>query len=333
MDSAAADGWWSAFRRSPFFSATVLVLILGAAAALFAGSYTFAMADPTPHRVPLAVVGVRDSPELLAEMEQTAGTAFELHRYSYDEALRAVEEQQVFGVLDVRGSAVRLNVASAAGASVAQLLEQVVVQVGASNGVVVEVQDLKPLQRGDPRGLALFYVSLAAIVIGFVGAIQLSVHARALNPAERIGFTAAYALLGGFAIIAVVDWLLGAVRFPFVESWLILALAMFSSGMVFSMFNALLGRWAMVPTWGLMVLLGNPSSGGAVSWPLLPSPLGLIGAWLPPGATVNALHTAVYFGGSQHAFPFLVLAGWALLSCAVFWVWRDRHPGGRPATT
>ncbi len=82
-----------------------------------------------------------------------------------------------------------------------------------------------------------------------------------------------------------------------IQSWLILALTMFTSGMVFSMFNTLMGRWAMLPTWGLMVLLGNPSSGGAVSWPLLPSAL--------------------------------VLAGWAVLSCTVFWVWRHRHPGGR----
>lgn len=167
------------------------------------------------------------------------------------------------------------------------------------------------------------------MVIGFVGAIQLSVHARALTAAERIAFTAGYALLGGFAIAAAVDWLLGALDLPFVESWLILALTMFASGMTFTMFNTWMGRWAMIPTWGVMVVLGNPSSGGAVSWPLLPSALGVIGRWLPPGASVNAQHTAVYLAGHQHAFPFLVLAGWALVSCAVFLIWQHRHPGGR----
>ncbi|WP_234391261.1 hypothetical protein [Nocardia suismassiliense] len=44
---------------------------------------------------------------------------------------------------------------------------------------------------------------------------------------------------------------------------------------------------------------------------------------------MNAQHTAVYFGTHQHIFPFLVLAGWALVACAVFWIWRNRHPGGR----
>ncbi|NEE07631.1 ABC transporter permease, partial [Streptomyces sp. SID7499] len=47
---------WDAFKHSPFLPATVLVLIVSAAAGLFAGSYTYAMADPTPHRIPAALV-------------------------------------------------------------------------------------------------------------------------------------------------------------------------------------------------------------------------------------------------------------------------------------
>ncbi|MEU6478599.1 ABC transporter permease [Streptomyces sp. NPDC047017] len=329
---------WAAFRESPFLPASVLVLILAAAAGLFAGSYTYAMANPTPHTIPTAVVGAYDQPQggrFITGMEKALSASLKLHPYDNLPAARAaVDDQQVFAVLDVPegGNTVRLDVSGASGATVAQVLEEAAQQVGKATGVPVVVLDLKPLQKGDPRGLAIFYISLAAVIIGFVGAIQLSVHAWALNPLERILFTAAYALLGGFVIAAVVDWMLGALHLPFVESWMILALTMFTTGMVFSMFNTLFGRWAMIPTWGLMVLLGNPSSGGAVSWPLLPSPLGRIGRWLPPGGSVNAQHTAVYFAGHQHAFPFLVLTAWALVSCAVFWVWRHRHPGGRQAT-
>ncbi|MGW4568397.1 ABC transporter permease [Streptomyces sp. NPDC004561] len=269
----------------------------------------------------------------VAGMEQALGASLKLHPYgSRADAVRAVDEQRVFAVVEAPagGGAITLEVSGASGATVAQVLAEAAVKVGGATGTPVVVHDLNPLQKGDPRGLAIFYISLAAVIIGFVGAIQLSVHARALNPLERIGVTVAYAVLGGFTIAAVVDWWLGAVKLPFVESWLILTLTMFTTGMVFTMFNTLFGRWAMLPTWGLLVLLGNPSSGGAVSWPLLPSPLGLIGRWLPPGASVNAQHTAVYFRGHQHAFPFLVLAGWAAVSCAVFLVLRDRHPGGRP---
>ncbi len=44
------------FRNSPYLPATVLVFILAVAAGLFAGSYTYILANPTPHRIPVAVV-------------------------------------------------------------------------------------------------------------------------------------------------------------------------------------------------------------------------------------------------------------------------------------
>ncbi|MFE4642681.1 ABC transporter permease [Streptomyces sp. NPDC056730] len=327
---------WSAFTASPFLPAIVLTFILAAAAGLFAGSYTYNMANPTPHRIPAAVVGPTGTAHATAfvdGMEKALNGALELHRYPSDTAARrGVEEQEIFAILTFRTDRADFAVAGAAGASVAQLLTETALPVARSVGLPVRISDVKPLQKGDPRGLALFYISLAAVIIGFVGAIQLSVHARELNPWERIAFTVAYSLLGAFAIASVVDWWLGALDLPFVESWLILAFTMFTSGMVFTMFNTLMGRWAMLPTWGLMVLLGNPSSGGAVSWPLLPSVLGHIGRWLPPGASINANHTAVYFGNAQHVFPFAVLAGWAFVSITVFWLWRHRHPGGREHT-
>ncbi|MER5554502.1 ABC transporter permease [Streptomyces sp. NPDC002793] len=326
---------WQEYKQSPYFPAMVLTLIIAAAAGLFAGSYTYALANPTPHRIPAALVtdgpGAPGVDRFVNGMEEALDASLELRRYTTrSEAGEALEAQKIFAILRTTGQeAVAMDVAAASGATVAQLLGETGAEVAKRVDVRLVVTDVKPQQKGDPRGLALFYISLAAVIIGFVGSIQLSVNARELNPLERIAFTIGYSLLGGFAIAAVVDWLLGAVDLPFAQSWLILAFTMFTSGMVFTMFNTIMGRWAMIPTWGVMVLLGNPSSGGAVSWPLLPSLLGHIGRWLPPGASVNAQHTAVYYQGHQYAFPYIVLAAWSLVSCTVFWVWRHRHPGGR----
>ncbi|MFB4295200.1 ABC transporter permease [Actinomadura sp. NTSP31] len=321
---------WTAFRESPFLPAVVLLLILAAAAGLFAGSYCYAMANPAPRHVPVAVTGQGRSAHLVRALDAGLDTSLSVRRYrTYKAARDAVEQQREFAILALQGNRAQLDVAAAAGASVSRLLAQAAPIAGQKAGVPLAVRDIKPLQPTDPQGLAIFYISLASVIIGFVGAIQLSVHARALNAGERISFIAAYAALGGLSICAVVDWLLGVLDLPFRESWGICTLTMFTSGMVFTMFNTLVGRWAMIPTWGLMVLIGNPSSGGAVSWPLLPSPLGLIGRWLPPGASVNAQHTAIYFHAHQHALPFITLAAWSLLATAVFLIWRHRHPGGR----
>ncbi|MEV6162794.1 ABC transporter permease [Streptomyces sp. NPDC052052] len=321
---------WAAFKASPYLPAVVLLFIISAAAGLFAGSYTYAMANPTPHNIPTAVVGRLDTARqktFLGALDKALNASLVLHKYpTVAQARTAVEEQKVFAILRPEKGRIRLYVASASGAAVAQVLTESSLKVSQTVRVPVKVTDVKPLQRGDPRGLTLFYISLAAVIVGFVGAIQLSVHAKALRPLERIGFTLAYALLGGFTVAAVVNWLLGSVHLPFVQSWMILAFTMFTTGMVFTMFRALIGRWAIVPTWGLMVMLGNPSSGGAVAWPLLPSVLGFIGRWLPPGASVNAQHAAVYYQGHQRIFPYLVLAVWALVSCAVFLLWSHRHP-------
>jgi hypothetical protein len=321
--------------HTPFFPATVLALIIAAAAGLFASSYTYAMADPTPRRVPTAVVGElhgggahgRQARAFVQGLERALGSSLELHPYGeFAQAKQAVEQQKVFAVLrlDLRDR-VELNLSSAAGASVAEVFRRTAPAVAEKTHVRVTLRDLKPLAQGDPRGLTIFYITLAAALIGFIGAIQLIVNVPDLTPVSRVLFIAAYALLGAFIIAAMVSWALDAVPLPFARSWTILALTMFASGAVFLMFHTLIGRWAMIPTWFLMVLLGNPSSGGAVSWPLLPSVLGAIGRWLPPGASVNAQHTAVYFPETQHVGPYLVLAAWAALGLTVFFAYGARR--------
>ncbi|NKY50965.1 hypothetical protein [Nocardia vermiculata] len=328
----ADDRWrarWDRFRHSPYLPATVLVFILATAAGLFAGSYTYILANPTPHRIPVAVLGaspaVSDTDQqFLDHMDDALGSSLHPSFYATsDAANQALQAQRAYAILDMRTAGqVRVEVSGASGSSVAEVLSRAATQSGSATTTPTVVADVNPLQPGDPRGLAIFYITLAAVIIGFVGAIQLNVHARQLGPIPRIAYTVCYSLCGGFAIAAVVDWWLGALSLPFPQSWGILALTMFTSGMIFSMFDALFGRWAMIPTWGVMVLLGNPSSGGAVSWPLLPSVLGTVGRWLPPGASVNAQHTAVYFSGHQHIFPYLVLIAWSLVATVVFWLRR-----------
>lgn len=329
MTFDSVKGRWESFSRSPFLPATVIVLVAAVAAGMFAGAYTYAMANPTPHDIPIAVTGDPTSEArhiaFVEGMDRATHASLRLHHYdSYAQAREAVDQQREFAILQLRPDGPELDVSSASGATVAALLAQVAPEVSKSVGVTLTVRDIHPLQPGDPHGLAIFYITLASVVVGFVGAIQLSVHAKALRPGQMLGFTAGYAVLGGFSIIAVVDWGLGALRLPLAESWLILSLTMFTCGVLFHMFSTLFGRWAIAPTWILLVMLGNASSGGAVSWPLLPSPLAVVGQWLPPGAAVNALHTAIYFSRYQYAFPFLVLLGWAAVCSAVF-AFRQRR--------
>src|SRR5205814_10266432 len=109
----------------PFYPACVLTLLIAAAAGLFASSYTWALANPTPRHVPAAVVGSASDPRrdhaFVDAMEKALGSSLKLHRFrTYAQARRAVEAQQVFAILRARTpGTIEVDVASASGASVA----------------------------------------------------------------------------------------------------------------------------------------------------------------------------------------------------------------------
>jgi hypothetical protein len=106
--------------------------------------------------------------------------------------------------------------------------------------------------------------------------------------------------------------ILNRLDIPVLEVWGILAVHIVAVASFASVSAVLIGPWAIIPTWLFFVVLGNSSSGGAVSPPLLPGPFAFISQWLPSGATVTSLRDAVYFPSYQHARPLLVVAAWAL---------------------
>jgi hypothetical protein len=87
---------------------------------------------------------------------------------------------------------------------------------------------------------------------------------------------------------------------------------------------------AIIPTWLLFIVLGNTSSGGAVAQPLLPPFYAFVGRFLPPGATVSIIRTAVYFRHDQHAEPFIVQGAWLVCVLAALLI-SVRKLGREPA--
>jgi hypothetical protein len=303
----------------------VLALLLGAA---FALSYGVALGRPRPRDVPIAVVGATSTPVLEALQAGAAG-GLHVHRFpSLPAARAAVDEQRVYAVLDEQQTPPRLYVSSASGASVARELEQIA--RGLPPQLPLRVVDLHPLPPSDPQGLIGFYVTIAATLVGFVTVFQLRANASGIGLRPWLVLMAVLAVAGGAVLALVTDTLLGALSGSFGEVWLILSAqtaipALFNSAML-----VLVGRWAILPTWALFIALGNPSSGGAVAPPLLPPLFAAIGRWLPNGATVAALNTAVHFPSHQHAQPFLVLAGW-LIGISGLLVVAARRRGRSPA--
>jgi hypothetical protein len=316
----------------PYRHAAVVISIAIAMAALFAASYSLALGRPTPHHIPAGVVGDPEAePALIAGLEQATHNGLRLQPFpSRAAAERDVADQRIYAVLLISGQHPQLLIASAAGTSVARVLEQAANAVSGTSAGPLRVQDLRPLPAGDPQGLVSFYVTLAATILGFVTMFQLRANAPRLSLRAWLGCVAIVAISGGLLLAIVIDPLIGALRGPFLELWAALSAEIAVAALFNSTMITLVGRWAILPTWGFFVAFGNASSGGAVAPPLLPPFYGFVGRFLPAGATVEIVRNAVYFPGHQHAEPIVVESLWLIVMLAALLLTariRGRAPG------
>jgi len=319
---------WSAAQR-----AVVIAIVATVMGCLFITTYSLALGDPMPHRIDAALVGDRTAhPRTVDAVEGVARDHVVLRRYSsVPAALHAIDQQHVYAALDLTSTRPTLYVASAAGASVARVLERT-----SAVDPTVRVLDTRPLAANDPNGLDLFYRMLVATIIGFITVFQVLAQAGPLAPRHHAAFVLGLAVAASFALTLVGGVLLHGLAASDPEEWAILALHLLAVASFTSLMAVLIGRWAILPTWLFFVILGNTSSGGAVSAPLLPPPFALISQWLPSGATVTALRDAVYFPDHQPVHPIAVLAIWAAV---LFVAWltvarrREASAGAPPAAT
>ncbi|HEY2765045.1 MAG TPA: hypothetical protein VGJ13_13715 [Pseudonocardiaceae bacterium] len=257
----------------------------------------------------------------MAEVERVAHGGVDFHPYpSVAAALRAIDGQQVYAALDVTSPTPHLYVASAAGASVARVLASV-----AAADPQIPVVDTHPLPPSDPQGLDVFYLVIAATILGFLTVFQVRTNAGGLSLRSWTVFVLSFALAASLVLVFVAGPLLQRLALPLLESWGILALQLITVAAFASTMAVLIGRWAIVPTFLLFMVLGNTSSGGAVAPPLLPRPFAIVSQWLPSGVTVTSLRDAIYFHSDQHVRSVAVLAVWAVTSLGAMVILSHRR--------
>jgi hypothetical protein len=313
----------------------VVVALVVTLAALFAVLYSLALGRPTPHHIPAGLVGpTAASPHAVPDLERALAGAVQFRRYAHPrDARAAIRRQEIYTALVLTHHPPRLLIATAASASVSRLMQGTVQKVTAAGGPRIQVVDIVPLPASDPNGLTVFYVTLAATIAGFLTMFQLRANAGGLSLPAWLGLVLLLAVGVGFALTFATGPLIGALGGSFFRKWALLSMEVGCSALFNSAMLTLAPRWAVLPTWTLFVLLGNTSSGGAVAPPLLPAFDAFIGRWLPPGATVEALRSVVYFPQTHPIEQVLVLAAWLVAGLGATLA-ATRHlgrtPGGAP---
>ncbi|MQS34838.1 ABC transporter permease [Streptomyces katsurahamanus] len=337
------QGFAAEVRDAVSLRAALLLFGVLALQIAFITSYIGAFHKPEPHEIPLAVVtpSAPLTEETVTRLAALPGDPLD-PRATADEAVarERIENREIDGALVVapRGTTDRLLIASASGASLSQALTEVVAAAERAQGRSLDVVDVVPGSPGDARGLSSFYLVVGWCVGGYLCAAILAISAGA-RPANghraliRLGALLLYSIAAGLlgAVIAgpVLDALPGGVP----ALWGLGALVVFTVGALTLACQGLAGIVGIGLAILLVVVLGNPSAGGAYPYPLLPPFWRAIGPALPPGAGTFAARSISYFRGNGAGGPMLVLAAWAVAGSLITVVCALRRTTGTAGTT
>jgi hypothetical protein len=302
--------------RQILLTAGGLVIALVAMAA-FAASYIGAFHDPTPHHVPVGVIGARGA----AAVDASHG-AFSARREPTVAALLAdLKARKIAAGLAGRTLYVASGESYTSAATVTQAFGK---QISG-----MRVSDIAPLGPGDPRGTTIFYLVIASVFGGYLAATLVSLllgygTRTRLLAAGRIGALATFACLAGLVGASIVDGY-GAITSHFFALWWIAALVVFAAAAATSALQTGLGGIGTGIAMVVFIILGNSSAAGPYPLTFVPGFWRAVGPYLPQAAGVSALRGAVYFDGTNIGGRLAVLAVYAAVGSMVCIAIGRRH--------
>lgn len=288
---------------------------------LFITSVLGAYHAPTPHDVPVAIVGpAQVTAQVQAALNQRDPGAFDLVPYqSAAAAEHAIEYRDVYAALVVpaqAGSAARkggaqLIIASGIGAEPTQAVQAVFTEAAAAMRTAAAVRDIAPLPPGDPAGVSPYFFCVALYLPSFLFGIMLTFAAPRASTRAKIVAVITFAVVLGISEVTVADGLIGALAGH--------AAALAGMGMLTALaFGAAivaLGRVLGAAGIGLgtltFLIAGIPASGGPFGVSFLPSFYRIVGPGLPLTNAATAARNISYFHGHATGAPLGVLAMWA----------------------
>ncbi|GGY00479.1 YhgE/Pip domain-containing protein [Streptomyces hiroshimensis] len=317
------------------------VLVIGALVLqlAFIASYVGAFHSPRPKDVALGVVAPQQiTGQLVQRLGGLPGGPLDPRAVDGGEAaaVAKIRERDLDAalVVDPRGTTDTLLVAGGAGASLAQATEAVLTRAEAVEGRKVRTKDVAPSAAGDARGLTSFYLVVGWCVGGYLCAaiLAISAGARPANPHRaviRLGALALYAAAAGLFGAVIAGPVLDALPGGILGLWGLGALVVFAVGATTLALQGLAGIVGIGLAIAIVVVLGNPSAGGAYPYPLLPPFWNAIGPALPPGAGTWSARSLAYFHGNGLTGPLLVLSAWAVAGTVVTMVCAGMRRRGR----
>ncbi|MFI2304330.1 ABC transporter permease [Actinacidiphila glaucinigra] len=328
-------------------------------------AYAWPASRVAPRDLPVGIVGTGAAGQHAVEgLERSRPGGFDFRLYPDEESARsAIKGREVYGAFVVTPGSLTVLQATAASASVAQLLNTSGRQLAADAGTSaargatasargtfvssaygeplteapaemrVRTVDVVPISADDPRGVVFSSALLPLTMCGILIASLLAMSNLHMPGWRRVVELVAACAATGFGAYLVAQGVLGALPHERVATWSALSLTMLAISATCAGLVTLIGPAGLGLSAVLMVFVGNPFSGSTSAPELLPKAVDDIGQWLPPGAGANLLRGTAYFGGNATGSQISVLVLWSVLGLAAVVLGR-RTPAvaGSPGT-
>ena len=321
----ARGGVWAELRDAISLRAFLLVLATLGLGIGFVLSYVGALHNPRLQNLPVTVVSDNSqvTGQLVSQLSAAvpSGLVVPSVGTSVTTATQQVKDRQTGAafVYNLTGTQDTLIVATAAGSAQAQAVQKLFTATEQKQNRTLAVDDVVPAGSKDFDGLSAFYLVVGWCVTGYLisSILGISAGTRPSTTTRAVVRLSALAL-AGFVAAVVGTWLvqqhvlgaLGGRFWPMVATGTLLILGVGAITMALQVAFGVIGIGVAVL---IVVVLGNPSAGGAFPRSMLPSFWRAVGAFLPPGAGTDSVRSIAYFGGAQTGYPLLIMGGYALL--------------------
>ncbi|WP_207345605.1 ABC transporter permease [Arthrobacter sp. E3] len=283
-----------------------------------------AMFEPTPRDMPVAVVGatMEVGQEAVDTLDAGMQGLFELRAVdSEQEARTLVGDRTVSAALVLptapNGAALLLT-NEAASSSAQQLVTTIFGQVAAGQQMGLDTENVAPLPDSDSAGTVAMYMAMGWMMAGFMIIVVGANAAPASRPLRKLlPIVAAWSVFMSAVLYMIAGPMVGAIDGHFWALFGTGAVAIFAMAMFATVFERLIGMLSIIPVVAILMFLGVPSSGGALSVYMEPEIFRVLHDILPMPAAVEATRSILYFGGDVVGGALLNFAIWGAVSLAV----------------
>jgi nucleotide-binding universal stress UspA family protein len=305
-------------RRYPAWRRALAGFVLASAAfvAIFVTLTLSAFHEPTPHDLPVGIVGpAAVTAQVEHALDGAAPGAFRFSGYpSAASATTGIAQREVDGALVASGQNLRLLVAQGGGNAPMNALTGAFTTLAQRSGRHLIVSDVVPPLAGDSQALSSWFIVLSVLIPSVAAG---SASAMAFRPARRalaVVAPMAAAVVIGLVAAGIADGIAGLGNYAAIAA----IVAMFSLAVAAP--TAVLA-WIWPPLAALAVLvfvvLAIPVSGGAPNFAgFTPGFERDLFPVLPLGIAAGAIRDVVYFGSYANAAYLWTLAAWALAGIA-----------------